>query len=242
MTRAYLVFLLGGLTACSLYWPSKSQPIADAFLGDDDGPTACSQPAPGSNCTCTDTIGWACNSCPFDEGPGPVACDSPGSGCELETWEHGCSCACGSDGWWSCMPETIGSTCPTEPPPDAGVQPACARIQAESITDHGDWSLVYGSTLDGGEGLTASSGSGVLEFQFTGTGLDVQIEQGPTTGIVSIAIDDAAPIVATTTVPDSDFAFRTMAIASALAPGTHTARVTCPVLVCSIDYFAVTCD
>lgn len=64
---------------------------------------------------------YGCTTCPFFEGSGAVACTNIGSGCQIETWEHGCACSCVSPGWWSCSPETIGSTCPSPPPPDAGV-------------------------------------------------------------------------------------------------------------------------
>jgi hypothetical protein len=37
----------------------------------------------------------------------------------INSWEHGCSCGCKSDGTWSCYPVTVGSRCPGGS--DAGV-------------------------------------------------------------------------------------------------------------------------
>jgi hypothetical protein len=50
-----------------------------------------------------------------------VPCTNIGSGCQIETWEHGCQCTCTAPGWWSCTGETLGSTCPRPPPHDAGM-------------------------------------------------------------------------------------------------------------------------
>ncbi|MGE5183428.1 MAG: hypothetical protein ACM31C_15260 [Acidobacteriota bacterium] len=109
-----LVLVLLAVAACD--WtdhpPRPTKPPPDAN---------CPLPAPPGNCTCTDTIGWACTTCPFGEGSGPVPCTAIGSGCQIETWEHGCDCGCVAPGWWACTGETVGSICPQPPPHDAGV-------------------------------------------------------------------------------------------------------------------------
>jgi hypothetical protein len=113
--------LLALLNGCVLldHKPGPIKKMIDAGSG--SGSAKCPEPAPPGDCVCTDTIGWACTTCPFGEGSDPVACTDIGSGCQIETWEHGCDCGCVAPGWWACSPETIGSTCPRPPPPDAGV-------------------------------------------------------------------------------------------------------------------------
>jgi hypothetical protein len=110
--------ILSLLTACELYTSGPGTHRGSAGSGSS---TKCPLPAPPGSCVCTDTIGWACTTCPFGEGRDPVPCTAIGSGCQIETWEHGCDCGCVAPGWWSCSEETIGSTCPHPPPPDAGV-------------------------------------------------------------------------------------------------------------------------
>jgi hypothetical protein len=76
---------------------------------------SCSYPGERvTECACTAT-GWRCSDCPDLDG----AC-APGDSCHEEDWEHGCSCSCGDDARWSCIPDTIGSQCPGGAP-DAGV-------------------------------------------------------------------------------------------------------------------------
>ncbi len=107
------------LAACDwTYHPLPQPKMIDAGSGS----AKCPEPAPPGNCVCTDTIGWACTTCPFGEGSDPVPCTQIGSSCQIETWEHGCDCSCVSPGWWACIGETVGSTCPRPPPPDAGVR------------------------------------------------------------------------------------------------------------------------
>jgi len=61
------------------------------------------------------------NTCPWPSPEPLIACSQVGASCDYEDWEHGCSCVCDASGWWKCTPETIGSTCPTPPPPDAAL-------------------------------------------------------------------------------------------------------------------------
>jgi hypothetical protein len=71
-----------------------------------------------NRCSCVGAGGdrwWACSNCPFGEGTEPVACATPGLGCNITTWEHDCSCSCTNSGYWNCTPGTIGSTCPQAP-------------------------------------------------------------------------------------------------------------------------------
>lgn len=71
-----------------------------------------------NSCSCVMTglqYWWACSNCPFGEGDGPVACSTPGLGCNITTWEHDCFCGCTATGYWDCMPGTIGSHCPKAP-------------------------------------------------------------------------------------------------------------------------------
>ena len=82
--------------------------LACTYGGADGGVSDC--------CTC-DLGQWRCDDCPWDL-PGDDGSCTPGQGCEMEDWEHGCSCICGPQGTWQCTPETIGSTCP--PYGDAG--------------------------------------------------------------------------------------------------------------------------
>jgi hypothetical protein len=111
--------MLSLLAACDLL-PHTPGPIKRMI---DAGGSACPEPKPPGECTCTDTIGWACTTCPFGEGSGVVACpNNVGSSCQIETWEHGCDCSCVAPGWWDCYRETVGSICPSAPPPDAGVR------------------------------------------------------------------------------------------------------------------------
>lgn len=64
-----------------------------------------------TRCTCA--LGtWRCDDCPWDL-PGDDGSCTPGQGCSMEDWEHGCSCLCDQEGRWQCTPETIGSHCPS---------------------------------------------------------------------------------------------------------------------------------
>lgn len=87
---------------------------------DDQVPKACAEPPPPGSCDCSNGT-WFCSTCPFFEGTAPVACSQPGASCQIETWEHGCDCTCGSDGYWGCFAETIGSQCPHGAYHDAGI-------------------------------------------------------------------------------------------------------------------------
>jgi hypothetical protein len=112
--RWLVLVLLAGCELLIPTAPKHTKPPPDAA-------TMCPLPKPPGVCECTDTIGWACTTCPFGEGADPIACTNVGSSCQIENWEHGCDCSCVAPGWWSCSRETIGSTCPSPPPPDAGV-------------------------------------------------------------------------------------------------------------------------
>src|SRR5262245_20098287 len=83
--------------------------------------TSCPYPAVGSalagSCACLENGFWVCNSCPFYWSP--VDGCTPGTTCEINSWEHGCSCACTAKQVWDCSTDTINSHCPSAV--DAGV-------------------------------------------------------------------------------------------------------------------------
>lgn len=179
-----------------------------------------------------------------------MACSQPGATCQIETWEHGCDCSCGSDGWWGCTEETIGSRCPHgrpidggDVPPDAEAPPdaaPCSRVEAENIGDHPGWDLLYG-TLSGDRGLSALAGQVPLQFDFTGTTLGINHELGPTGVPIDISIDGGAVVVVQGYQAGS-FDFVTSPVASGLANTQHHVSVVCEGAGCSIDYFDVTCN
>ena len=230
------------LTGCGLYFGSGQTSSVDG--------TTCSDPRPSGNCQCARGTWW-CSDCPFGEGSDPVACSTEGAGCQIETWEHGCECTC-EQGWWSCNADTIGSQCPSgPPPPDAGIDDAppdavppdaaaCSPIEAENIGVHPGWGLSYGAP-SGGESLEASSTGAPLTFDFTGTALAMSYEIGPNNGSYSVTIDGGAP-VAVAAYQANDFTWRTTTVATGLAYRSHTATVTCTALRCNVDVFDVTCN
>src|SRR5215468_10440958 len=80
-----------------------------------DVDTVCPFPAVGNalagSCVCSDFGSWVCNSCPFYWTP--VDGCTPGTTCEINSWEHGCSCSCTAKQVWDCSPDTINSHCPS---------------------------------------------------------------------------------------------------------------------------------
>lgn len=65
------------------------------------------------SCQCDGSGFWVCNSCPFFWTPVvPLDGCTPDTTCEINSWEHGCSCGCTVDGAWKCYPLTINSHCP----------------------------------------------------------------------------------------------------------------------------------
>lgn len=228
--RIAIVFL----TACSLHVAAV------------DADDTCTGEAPPGSCQCSNGT-WFCSTCPFGEGDGPIAC-TQGQSCSIENWEHGCDCACGSDGWWSCFPETIGSHCPHPPVKDGGIDAPpdaipidaapCSRIEAENIGTHPGWVLLYGA-LSGGLGL-AGTPSTPLVLDFTGTAFGINRELGPNAGPLSISIDDGPATVVPGYQPNT-FTFVTIPVASGLTNTVHHATVTCDSPSCSIDFFDVSC-
>jgi len=193
------------------------------------------------------------NTCPFFEGEGSVPCSTPGAGCEIETWEHGCSCSCGSDGWWSCFEETIGSRCPKPPtifdagidgPPDAIPidAAACSRIEAENIGVHPDWDYLYSSNdyLSGGLGLATGMAT-PLVLNFTGTTFAIRHEIGPNLTPMAVTIDSAAPVVISS-YQASTFTMVTSPVASGLANIEHHVSIVCEGNDCNVDYLDVSCN
>jgi hypothetical protein len=232
----------GLLAACSLY-----------FTGGDDHQQQqqCTGDPPPGTCQCSENGTWFCSTCPFFEGTAPVACSQPGASCQIETWEHGCDCSCGDDGYWSCYAETIGSQCPHAPYHDAGIDTPdappdaipidaapCSRIEAENIGLHLGWDLLSGA-LSGGYGLI-NGASVALHFNFTGTTLAVNRELGPNAGPLAISIDGGAPIVIEGA--QATFSFVTLPVASGLANTEHQATLTCESGYCSLDFFDVSCQ
>jgi len=216
-------------------------------IEDDQVVKTCSGDPPPGTCQCSNGT-WFCSTCPFFEGTEPVACSQPGASCQIETWEHGCDCSCGSDGYWSCYAETIGSQCPHAPYHDAGIDvppdvipidaAACSRIEAENIGVHPGWDLLSGS-LSGDYGLINELGGPALHFNFTGTTLAVNREIGPNAVPLEVSIDGGAPVVLQGNA--TNFSFVTLAIASGLANTQHQVTLTCDGAFCSLDYFDVSC-
>jgi hypothetical protein len=63
--------------------------------------------------TCQCAFGtWRCSDCP-DDFKQPTATCTPGDSCFYNDWEHGCDCTCASVGKWDCIPQTLGSMCPS---------------------------------------------------------------------------------------------------------------------------------
>jgi hypothetical protein len=224
----WLVLGSFGLGACSLYFTGS-----DSGSGSGSGPTGV-QPV---------------NTCGFYEGNDAIACTTPGATCEIETWEHGCSCSCGSDGWWNCFGETIGSTCPHSPididagidaPPDAIPidAAACSPIEAEAIGVHPGWSYLYGSDLSGGLGLITSTTT-ALVFDFTGTTLAVRHEIGPNESPMTFSIDSTPIVVAGYA---TTFSMTTTPVASGLANEVHHVTIVCGGNNCNVDDFDVECE
>jgi hypothetical protein len=223
------------LAACDLYWVS---PQSHSGSGSGSGSSGCPS--------------YGCSTCPFFEGAITARCTPPDS-CQLETWEHGCSCSCTSDGWWSCFEETIGSHCPHPPvmdagidvlpdgpPPDAGVA-ACGVVEVEGIPTHPGWDIEYGTVDHGGEGLFGGIGGISFAFDFVGTGLVGYYEMGPNMGVFRVAVDGNTPVDVNTYRPN-DFTFQNPTqVAGGLAYVQHTATVTCLSPYCSLDYFDVLC-
>ncbi|CAN5692081.1 hypothetical protein BH11MYX1_BH11MYX1_25510 [soil metagenome] len=77
-----------------------------------DGGSCIELPNPGVRPTRIECSGGFAivNSCPGSEYAPPGGACTPGDTCEWNTWEHGCSCGCGSAATWDCAPETIGTT------------------------------------------------------------------------------------------------------------------------------------
>ena len=249
--RALLAVSLS-LAGCSLYFQGSPHGRDGGIdSGDDDAPpdASCAEPAPAGNCVCTSTIGWACSTCPFGETTDPQACSTPGASCQIETWEHGCDCSC-NDGWWWCSGETVGSTCPSGPPPDAGPPsppdapfpdaPPCGVLEAEDLGSPAGWDLLYGTDLSGGHGLEAVTSGATLSLTFTGTSLALDAEHGPNDGIYGVAIDGGGEVDVNGDAPD--FSFVETTLATGLAQATHHAAITCRAANCSIDYFEVDCN
>jgi hypothetical protein len=201
---------------------------------------------PGSGSGSGSQVCGDCNvdidTCPFFEGEEPVACSTPGVGCEIENWEHGCSCGCGSDGWWSCFEETVGSRCPKPPPTiiDAGIDaPTCSQIEAEIIGVHPNWVQVSDAALSGGLGLVTNV-STPLMFNFTGTTFGIRHSVGPDQTGLKVTIDGATPVMIATY--QSTPAMTTSPVASGLANTEHQVSIVCEGADCNVDYFAVTCN
>ena len=241
-----LLVALCALSACDLYFHHDHDPLPDAAVrppfGDPDASVLCmgQPPPPGSagTCECTDTIGWACNNCPFGEGSAAVACAQPGASCTLETWEHGCDCACNADGWWACSGETVGSTCPSPPPAPFGT---CSSIEAEGLAGHAGWDVNYGPYQHGGASLVASAPDAALPVAFTGTGLVMLVETGPELGKFSVSVDDSFVIDFEANQPGSYTYQVPVVVATDLPSGSHIATVSCASPTCVVDYFDVIC-
>lgn len=217
-------------------------------IEDDQVPKACSGPPPPGSCDCSNGT-WFCSTCPFFEGTAPAACAQPGATCQIETWEHGCDCTCGSDGYWSCFAETIGSQCPhgayhdagIDAPPDAVPIDAapCSRIEAENIGVHPGWDVLSGA-LSNDYGLINQLGGPALHFNFTGTTLAVNRELGPNAVPLEISIDGGAPIVVQGAA--ATFSFVTLPVATGLADTLHQVTLTCDGASCGLDYFDTSCQ
>lgn len=239
MWRVLLVLAL--LPACDLYFGSHTPPDH----GDDVLPDAnldCGPVPDEGVCDCVNG-NWWCTTCPFGEGTGPAPCDDPGASCHVENWEHGCDCSCGSDGYWACSPETVGSTCPTGgPPPDAATAVECQSVEAETLaSDAPGWTTAFGGGNSGGEALSALTAFAKVTYTVTGTGVEIYYEAGPNMGTYSVVVDDNPAVLVDAQQPGA-FTFGNVAtIADFLASGDHTVTITCTSLDCELDRVVATC-
>ena len=95
---------------CDAGWSTCNGSLGGSCTGN----ATCTYPRPDARpmvCAC-DGYAWRCSDCPADFREEDATC-TPGESCVEQDWEHGCDCTCTADGKWACIPETIGSTCPT---------------------------------------------------------------------------------------------------------------------------------
>jgi hypothetical protein len=107
MMRLSIFFVL---VACGGGSAAEHDPCDRNASGQCPEGLTCTYPMDGGRpvvCNCQSGF-FVCNSCPTTYSPPSGAC-TPGDSCEWNTWEHGCSCGCGSSAVWSCTPETIGT-------------------------------------------------------------------------------------------------------------------------------------
>jgi hypothetical protein len=116
-----------GVAICPKDQPAGSSPCAS------DHELSCSY-GTTTECTCEGGTGsrWSCtyNDCSWyagadqcTDGSGGAfycTCAVNGATCMFSNWEHECDCTCETSAmgsWWSCESGTIGSVCPSGPPP-----------------------------------------------------------------------------------------------------------------------------
>lgn len=123
MRTLILLCFVGHLIACAndgssaRGCPDPAEDFVDDCRTAVDIGDSCSFDAKGSalagECQCDASGFWVCNSCPFYWTPlAPADPCTPNATCEINSWEHGCSCSCNAAGEWSCSPDTINSRCP----------------------------------------------------------------------------------------------------------------------------------
>jgi hypothetical protein len=119
MRLVWICLLCAG---CSLYLEEhhKKHVPPDAQVLDVGTPECGPRPADAGTCDCVYGT-WRCNTCPWPSPEPLISCSAVGQTCDYEDWEHGCSCRCDESHWWVCTPETIGSSCPGLPLPDAAL-------------------------------------------------------------------------------------------------------------------------
>ena len=117
-----------------------------------------------------------------------------------------------------------------------------STIEAESITSHPNWVVATGSVLHNGMALQANANNVSFQVTFTGKGLTIFNEKGPSFGTVTVTVDTGTP-VAVSVLDPSGFTFQNPTIvASGLPNVAHTATVACTQTNCQVDYFTANCQ
>jgi hypothetical protein len=126
------------------------------------------------------------------------------------------------------------------------VEPPCTTslVELESLAPAG-WNIFSGGVLHAGQGLGTGTLDATFDLNFTGKGLILYVETGPSMGTMEVKIDNGVPMTVETNAAGS-FSFQVpRPIASGLINMAHVLTVTCKAgsnLNCHPDYVDVTCN